>query len=189
MLNPSKQHFNAVNRIFKYLNNTSTQGLYFKTTASKPILLGYTNADQGGDLITRRSTTRYIFTFNNTPISQASKLQKTTALSSCKAEYIALKDAIKEYIYLINIYKQLDIDRLLNTKTNKFYLFSDSQPAIALAKNPEHHAKTKHIDIQYHFVREKILEGTIDLSYISTKEQLADILTKALNGSTFKTIF
>jgi len=120
--------------------------------------------------MTRRSTTSYLFTFNNTPISWSSKLQKTTTLSSCEAEYMALKEAIKEYIYLINIHKQIDIDSLLKTKTNKFYLFNDSQPAIALANNPEHHAKTKHIDIQYHFVREKILEGIIDLSYIPTKE-------------------
>jgi hypothetical protein len=189
MSNPSKQHFTAANRIFKYLNHTPSHGLYFKATQSAPVVLGYTDADWGGDIMTRRSTTGYLFTFNNTPISWASKLQKTTALSSCEAEYMALKEAIKEYLYLISIYRQLGIDSLLNTETKKFYLFSDSQPAIALANNPEHHAKTKHIDIQYHFVREKIQEGFLDLSYIPTKEQLADILTKALNAPTFNTIF
>ena len=61
--------------------------------------------------------------------------------------------------------------------------------AIDLANNPKHHAKTKHIDIQYHFVREKIQEGTISLNYIPTKEQLADILTKGLNPSLFKVNF
>jgi len=110
----------------------------------------------GGDLITRRSTTSYIFFFNNTPISWASKLQKITTLSSCEAEYMVIKEAIKEYIYLINIYKQLQISELLNIKNPKFYLFIDNKPAIDLANNLEHHAKTKYIDIQYHFVREKI---------------------------------
>ena len=104
--NPNKQHYTAVNRIFKYLNNTPIKGLLLENlNNSQPNLIGYTDADWGGNLITRRSTTGYIFFFNNTPISWASKLQKTTALSSYEAEYMAIKEVIKEYIYLINIYK------------------------------------------------------------------------------------
>ena len=117
-------------------------------------------------------------------------MQKTTALSSCEAEYMALKEAIKEHIYLISVYKQLNISATLKQAIDtKFYLFSDSMPAIDLANNPEHHAKTKHIDIQYHFVREKVQEGIISLNYIPTKEQLANILTKGLNASLFKVNF
>ena len=93
---------------------------------------------------------------------------------------MALKEAIKEYLYLISVIEQLNI-----TNKEKFHLFTDSLSAIELANNPEHHAKTKHIDIQYHFVREHITNNTIQLSHISTKEQLADILTKVLNGPTF----
>ena len=69
---------------------------------------------------------------------------------------MAIKEAIKEYIYLINIYKQLQISELLNIKNPKFYLFTDNKPTIDLANNLEYHTKTKHINIQYHFVREKI---------------------------------
>ena len=120
-------------------------------------------------------------------------MQKTTTLSSCEAEYIALKEAIKEFIYLINVYKQLNVNAILKqlnySVDTKFYLFLDSMLAIDLANNPKHHAKTKHIDIQYHFVREKIQEGTISLNYIPTKEQLANILTKGLNLSLFKVNF
>jgi hypothetical protein len=143
--------------------------------------------------MTRRSTTSYIFTFSKTPFSWSSKLHKSTALSSCEAKYMALKEAIKEYIYIISVYKQLRIHELFTqlnyTVDRKFYLFSDSQLAIELANNPKHHAKKKHINIQYHFVQEKILEGIISLNYIPTKEQLADILTKALNLSLFKNNF
>jgi hypothetical protein len=184
MSNPNKSHFNAVNRIFKYLNFTPNIGLYYKQSESKPYILGYTDADWGGDLVSRKSTTGYLFTFNKTPISWSSKLQKSTALSSCEAEYMALKEAIKEHIYLINLLKQLNI-----YNSEKYYLFCDNQPAIDLANNPEYHSKTKHIDIQYHFVREKILEKVIDLNYISTKEQLADIFTKSVNINIFKYIF
>ena len=94
---------------------------------------------------------------------------------------MALKEAIKEYLYLISVIKQLNI-----ANKEKFYSFTDSLLAINLANNPEHHAKTKHIDIQYHFIREHVINGTIQLSHINTKEQLADMLTKALSGPTFK---
>ena len=96
---------------------------------------------------------------------------------------MALKEAIIEYLYLISVIKQLNI----NNK-EKFHLFTDSLLAIKLANNPKHHAKTKHINIQYHFVREHVTNNTIQLSHISTKEQLADILTKTLNGPTFKNL-
>jgi hypothetical protein len=122
MSNPSNKHFTAINRIFKYLNYTIKSLLYINL-ATTPVLLGYIDADWGGDLVCRKSTTGYIFTFSNTLISWSSKLQKFTALSSCKAEYMALKEGIKEYIYLINVYKQLHTNNLLNIKENKFYLF------------------------------------------------------------------
>jgi hypothetical protein len=94
---------------------------------------------------------------------------------------MALKEAIKEYLYLISVIKQLNIGN-----KEKFHLFTDSLLAINLANNPEYYAKTKHIDIQYHFIREHVTNNTIQLSYINTKEQLADMLTKALSGPTFK---
>ena len=93
---------------------------------------------------------------------------------------MALKKAIKEYLYLISVIKQLNI-----ANKEKFHLFTDSLSAIKLVNNLEHHAKTKHINIQYHFIREHVINNTIQLSYINTKEQLADILTKVLSGPTF----
>jgi N-acetylglucosamine-6-phosphate deacetylase len=94
---------------------------------------------------------------------------------------MALNEAIKEYLYLISVIKQLNIEN-----KEKFYLFTDSLSAIGLANNPEYYAKTKHIDIQYHFIREYVINDIIQLSHISIKEQLADVLTKALSGPTFK---
>ena len=96
---------------------------------------------------------------------------------------MALKKAIMEYLYLISVIKQLNI----NNK-EKFHLFTNSLSAIKLANNPEHHAKTKHINIQYHFVREHVTNNTIQLSHISIKEQLANILIKTLSRLTFKNL-
>jgi hypothetical protein len=180
MSNPNKLHYQALNQIWKYLNYTPTLGITY-SGQSEPYILGYCDSDWGGDVIGRKSTSAYYFFFGRSPISWASQLQKTVALSSCEAEYMALKEAIKEYLYLISVIKQLNIEN-----KEKFYLFTDSLSAIGLANNPEHHAKTKHIDIQYHFIREHVTNDTIQLSHISTKEQLADVLTKALSGPTFK---
>jgi hypothetical protein len=179
MSNPNKTHYQALNQIWKYLNYTPTLGITY-SGQSEPYILGYCDSDWGGDLLGRKSTSAYYFSFGRSPISWASKLQKTVALSSCEAEYMALKEAIKEYLYLISVIKQLNI-----ANKEKFHLFTDSLSAIELANNPEHHAKTKHIDIQYHFVREHITNNTIQLSHINTKEQLADILTKVLSGPIF----
>ena len=96
----------------------------------------------GGDVIGRKLTSVYYFSFGRSPISWASQLQKTVALSSCEAKYIALKEAIKEYLYLISVIKQLNI-----ANKEKFYLFTDSLLAIHLANNLERYAKTKHINI------------------------------------------
>ena len=112
------------------------------TGQSEPYILGYCDSDWGGDLLGQKSTSAYYFSFGRSPISWASKLQKTVALSSCEAEYMALKEAIKEYLYLISVVKQLNI-----TNKEKFHLFTDSLLAIELAKNLEYYAKIKHIDI------------------------------------------
>ena len=110
----------------------------------------------GGDVIGRKSTSAYYFSFRRSPISWASQLQKIVALSSCEAEYMALKEAIKEYLYLISVIKQLNIEN-----KEKFYLFTDSLLAIDLVNNLEHYAKTKHIDIQYYFIREHVTNDII----------------------------
>ena len=140
---------------------------------------GYCDADWGGDYSTRRSTTGYVFLFGNSPISWSSKLQKTVALSSCEAEYMALKEAFKEQIWLFTLFRQLGLSY------SKQPIWTDSQSAMALARNPEHHARTKHIDIQYHFVREALQDKLIDMRYIPTNDQIADGLTKPLDPTKF----
>ena len=93
---------------------------------------------------------------------------------------MALKETIKEFIFLGSLVKELGL--LNNNKT----VFINSQSAIELAKNPEHHARTKHIDIQYRFVREIVQNKQVALTYIPTKEQKADVFTKALNTPNLK---
>jgi hypothetical protein len=182
MSNPSKDHFRALDIIWGYLVNTKDYTLnYSYNQLHNYRLIGYSDADWGGDLVTRKSTTGYIFLINNSPISWYSKLQKTPAISSCEAEYMAYKEAIKENIFINNILKELPSfirDIFINTKV----LYTDSQSAIELSKNPLYHARTKHIDITYHFTRNKIINNEIELKYCSTNILLADGLTKAISN-------
>jgi hypothetical protein len=178
MANPSGTYFKALQRIWGYILSTRNYGLIYKSASMKPKLQGYVDADWGGDIGTRRSTTGYLFLVGNCAITWKSRLQKTVALSSCEAEYMALKDAIKEQAWLRSMFQNIDI----LTETDSKDLYTDSQSAKSLAKNPVFHERTKHIDIQYHYARESILEGRTNLLYIPTAEQLADGLTKAISN-------
>lgn len=189
MSNPGPEHFKYLDYIWKYLIGTKDYSLTYDDSTI-PILIGYSDSHWGGDYPTRRSTTGYLFTFNNTAISWSSKLQKTVALSSYEAEYMALKETIKEYTWLKLLLNQLSsITTTTTTKdiyTNSI-LYTDSQSAIQLAKNLEYHARTKHINIQYHYVRSNILSGSIYLKYIPTEQQLADGLSKSLDYTKYST--
>ena len=124
-------------------------------------------ADWAGDVGTRRSTSGYAFLMNNGCISWRSKKQRTVALSSTEAEYMALTEATQEAVWLKALLCELG--EMKNDDVVKIY--EDNQSSIALAKNPEFHKRTKHIDIRYHFVREKVTDGQVfDATVLLYKE-------------------
>ena len=151
--------------------------------------IGSTDADWGGDNNSRRSTTGHIFLLQQgksyATISWLSKLQSTVALSSVEAEFMAYREAIKQSIYLTQFYEEIRPVVVLDLATPTT-IYSDSQSAIQLSKNPSYHARTKHIDIQYYFVREKIEAEQIKLVYQHTSQLLADCLTKATSTEKIK---
>ncbi|KAH7556718.1 hypothetical protein BM1_06152 [Bipolaris maydis] len=202
MANPSPEHFSNLDHLWGYLSQSSQIGLLYqlssniqegsiKTDQSTSMgsdqikLIGSTDADWGGDFDTRRSTTGYIFLLqlnkSYCAISWLSKLQPTVALSSAEAEFMAYREATKQSIYLNQIIKSIKpLFDILSDGTVTIY--SDSQSAIQLSKNPTYHARTKHIDIQYYFIREKVEDKQIQIQYQSTNQLLADCLTKATNA-------
>jgi hypothetical protein len=117
-------------------------------------------------------------------ISWSSKLQATVALSTCKAEYIGQTNATKEAIWLRRLLNEVQPETAIEARATIIYC--DNQGAIALAKDPQFHARTKHIDMQHHFVREKVSDGTIQLEYVDTENQVADGLAKALDKIKFE---
>lgn len=183
MSNPNLEHYKALDRIWKYLENTRDLGLLYQSDKN-PKIVGFCDSDWGGDLGSRRSTTGYIFTANGTAISWNSKLQKTVALSSCEAEYMSFKEAIKEQLFIASIIKEAP--DLASIFSDNKTIYTDSKSAIELAKNPVFHNRTKHIDIQYHFIRENVSSSLVNLVYMHTDLQLADPLTKPLDSNKFK---
>ena len=176
MSNPSLEHFKALEKVWKYLTHTWNFALVYQSPPQG--VTTYCDADWGGDLATRRSTTGYFCTYRGGAIAWNSRLQRTVALSSCEAEFMALKEAIKEQLFIKSILSELQ--HLIGDTTAET-VYTDSKSAIDLAKDPLHHHRTKHIDIQFCFIREKYTEGISKLTYISTEEQPADGLTKPIS--------
>ena len=175
--NPDTIHFNAAKRILRYLKGSLNFGLVFKGNKSENFqLLGYSDADWAGSTHDRKSIGGYCFYLNNSLISHMSKKQKTIALSTAESETHAAIQATKEAIWLRNFLEELSFKQ--NQPTT---ILCDNQAAIALSHNPEFHSRSKHVDIQYHFLRQHVELKTVDLKYVGTEEMAADGLTKALS--------
>lgn len=166
-------HWTAAKRTLRYLNATKSTGLLFQRTNKS--LEGYTDADWANCTFDRRSYTGYAFILSGSPISWESRKQRTVAMSSTEAEYMALSEATKEGIRLRNLLLELGFGEIA-----KISIFCDSNGAIKLAENPIFHNRTKHIDVRHHFVREAIEQELIKVNHVSTEDMAADILTKGL---------
>ena len=178
---PNEAHLTAVKRVFRYLKGTVK--LHLQYEASDKSMEGYSDADWAADSEDRRSTSGNVFVMSNGAISWASQKQPTVALSTAEAEYIALCLATQESVWLRQLNKDLQIDCSSPT-----IIHEDNQGTIAMSKNPVLHKRTKHIDIKFHFVREKIHDKTVELKYCPTHEMVADIFTKPLPRGQFESL-
>lgn len=149
----------------------------------KPGLLhlsAFTDADWAGDPTDRRSTSGFCVFLGSNPITWSAKKQPTVARSSTEAEYRALAQTAAELSWLRMVLKDL-----LVFIPQAPVIWCDSVSALALAANPVFHAQTKHIEIDFHFIRKKILHKDLVVKYISTEDQLADVFTKGLSTAKF----
>jgi hypothetical protein len=169
MAKPTTALWSAAKGVLRYLATTKDMGLMFGGGSG---LIGYCDADYASDTETRRSTAGYVFLLNGGAVSYSSKIQKTVAVSTTEAEYMSAAHAVKEALSLRKLYG--DVYRV--TPTIK--IFGDNQSAIKLLKNPVSSQRSKHIDIIYHFARERVALREVEFDYISTNEMLADMLTK-----------
>ena len=178
---PAAPHWAAVKQILRYIKGTAGYGCCYKRgSGGAPEVIGFSDSDYAGDMDDRRSTTGLVFFLGTSAITWTSQKQKVVALSSCEAEYVAAASAACQGVWLCRLLGELIGDAPLKTK-----LRVDNMSAIALSKNPVHHDRSKHIDVRFHFLRECIDDGKIDIGHVSTSGQLADILTKALGRVKF----
>eukprot|EP00253_Pinus_taeda_P029516 PITA_29516 len=174
MSRPLDSHWNAAKCVLRYLSGTCNYGLLY-IDISDVTLAGYSDSDWAGNLDDRRSITGYAFSIGSGVISWSSKKQSTVALSSCEVEYQALCAATCKAIWLRRLLSDTGEGQKEATSIK-----TDDQSTIKLAYNPVFHKNTKHIDTQFHFVREKIQSKEICVDYCNTCDNVADIFTKPL---------
>lgn len=171
---PKESHYTAVKQILRYIKGTMGNGLKYHNGGSGE-LLGYSDSSYGTDIEDRRGTTGIAFYYSGNLVTWSSQKQRTVALSSCEAEFMAATSAACQGLWLRNL-----VSDVMGTKAQRVRLLVDNESAIALMKNPVFHGRSKHIDTKYHFIRECVERELIWVEHVSGNLQKADILTKAL---------
>ncbi|RVW20204.1 Retrovirus-related Pol polyprotein from transposon RE1 [Vitis vinifera] len=179
---PCNSHWDAVIRILRYIKSTPGQGVLYENRGHTQVV-GYTDADWAGSPTDRRSTSGYCVFIRGNLISWKSKKQDVVARSSAEAEYRAMALATCELIWLRHLFRELRFG-----KDEQMKLICDNQAALHIASNPVFHERTKHIEVDCHFIRKKIASGCVATSFVNSNDQLADIFTKSLRGPRIKYI-
>jgi phosphoribosyl-AMP cyclohydrolase len=177
-----KEHWTTVKRVFRYLCGTTIYGLCYQGRSRLDRVVdihGFVDVDWAGDVDCIRSTSGYVFNLFGGAINWMRKRQVAVALSTTEAEYMATTHASKEVVWLQRLCSGIGLVQ------KEVRLDCDSQSAIFLAKNPAYHLKTKHIDVQYHFVRDMVEEKKVLLKKVDTLKNVADLLTKSVSIEKF----
>jgi len=176
--NPGPVYWDAVKHIYCYL--AGTRDLWLSYGETKRTLVGYADAD-GSMAEDRRAITGYAFLIDGGAVSWSSKRQEIVSLSTTESEYVAATHGMKEALWLRSL-----LSELFGPHAEATTLFSDNQAAIALTRDHQYHACTKHIDVRYHWIRWVIEQGSLRLVYCPTDDMVADALTKALPSAKVK---
>ncbi|XP_041011288.1 uncharacterized mitochondrial protein AtMg00810-like [Juglans microcarpa x Juglans regia] len=176
---PTNDHFQAVKRILRYIKGTLHFGLTF-TASSSTGIVAYSDADWAGYPDTRRSTTGYSIYLGDNLVSWSAKKQPTVSRSSCESEYRALAVTATEVLWLTHLLRDHHVPT-----THRPLLLCDNKSAVFLSSNPVSHKRSKHIDLDYHFLWELVVSGTINTQHVPSNLQVADIFTKSVSRSLF----
>ncbi|KAM1494901.1 hypothetical protein ACFXTO_029686 [Malus domestica] len=179
MHSPSKAHMDAVTRILRYLKMAHGRGLFFSKNDHLNVE-GYTDADWAGSITDRRSTFGYFMFVGGNLVTWRSKKQKVVARSSAEAEFRGMSHGVCELLWLEKLLRDLGFKHKGAMK-----LHCDNKAAIEIAHNPVQHDRTKHVEIDRHFIKEKLDAGIIMFPFVRSEDQLADALTKAVSNSAF----
>nr|AAR89047.1 putative integrase [Oryza sativa Japonica Group] len=175
---PRASHRQAVKRIMRYLNHTLEFGIWYSTSSSL-CLSGYSDANFGGCRIDRKSTSGTCHFLGTSLIAWSSRKQSSVAQSTAESEYVAAASCCSQILWLLSTLKNYGLT------FEKVPLFCDNTSAINIAKNLVQHSRTKHVDIRFHFLRDHVEKGDVELQFLDTKLQIADIFTKPLDSNCF----
>lgn len=178
--NPSKEHLDKALYICRYLIGSRNYALVYNGNTMKG-LEAYTDSDWAGDPDDRRSITGYFFNLANGIISWQSRAQKTIALSSTQAEYMALSDCSRQAVWIRNLLMEIA------KPVSAIPIYGDNQGSLFLAGNEAQEKRSKHIDIRFHFIREQVQSGTVKLFFVEGSKNPADMFTKNLGHIKFYT--
>lgn len=173
-------HWQALKRVLAYLKGTKYMGLEYKSNKEPCNLIGYSDSDYAGCLETRKSTTGYVFFMAGASVSWTSRRQELVTRSTTESEYVAAATAAREALWLKRLLNDLGY-----SCDSGILLHVDNQSAICLTKDSTNHRRTKHIDTRYHFLKERCEIGDISVTYVSSKNQRADVFTKVLPKCSF----
>ena len=172
---PKEIHWEAAKRVLRYLKGSRNLGISYGGSADEHVV-GYSDSDWGGDRSDRKSISGFVFMYNGGPIVWKSKKQSIVATSTAEAEYIAVSAATNEAKWLKTFFGEIG-----QAPKGPIRLHVDNMAVINMARNPVYQSKTKHIDIRAHHVRDETANGTIQLEYIRTDLNPADVFTKPLS--------
>ncbi|KAK6140952.1 hypothetical protein DH2020_025306 [Rehmannia glutinosa] len=173
--NPKESHMSAVKRIFRYLKGTINYGLFYPKNENFS-LKGYSDSDYAGNIDDRKSTSGSCQFLGDCLVSWFSKKQNCVSLSTAEAEYISAAFCCTQLLWM----KQTLAD--YKCSFENVPIFCDNISAINIAQNPVHHNRTKHIEIRHHFLRDCVSKRKIEISFVPSQDQLADIFTKPLSS-------
>ncbi|XP_075083271.1 secreted RxLR effector protein 161-like [Nicotiana tabacum] len=175
MQQPKLSHWNAALRLIGYIKGSPRQGIFLKRGSDIGQLEAFYDSDWTACPNTRRSITRYAMKLGDSSISWKSKKQQTISRSSAETEYRSMATTLTEVVWLEGLLHELSVE-----VSKPIKLFSDSKATMEIAANPIYHERIKHIEIDCHFIREKIKNRLIQPEYLGSKQQLADLFTKGL---------
>jgi hypothetical protein len=176
MEEPKMTHWKAIKQILRYVKGTLSHGLFYSHT-NEFDLVGYSDSDWSGDLDDRKSTSGFVFFMGSTTFTWLSKKQPIVTLSTREAEYVAASSCVCHSLWLRKLLKEINFSQEKATNIRV-----DNKSAIVLAKNPVHHERSKHIDVRFHFIREHVKNGDVEMTHVASRNQVADIFTKSLSA-------
>jgi len=179
MHNPSEDHMDAVTRILRYLKASPEKGLMFSKNSHLEIN-GYSDADWAGSISDRKSTSGYFMFVGGNLVTWRSKKQKVVALSSAEAKFRGMAKGLCELLWIRRLLTELGFP-----PTSEMELFCDNKSATAISHDPVQHDRTKHVEVDRHFIKENLEDKIIHFPFVKSENQLADILTKAASSKEF----